>query len=151
MNARRRVGRRSIGGPETFSTAASRAHEAFGEFQSFLEADLRDRASDNIAAGDEALALHLAEGHFLNEDAAEIERYARAELAEASADLVERAGAFGAASPAELGPTADTDDRVVPGHSFKSTAALQHAQAGDKPHLIRVETRAGPRTAATGG
>ena len=90
-----------IGGPETFSTAASRAHEAFGEFQSFLEADLRDRASDNIAAGDEALALHLAEGHFLNEDAAEIERYARAELAEATADLVERAGEFGAATPAE--------------------------------------------------
>ena len=39
--------------------------------------------------------------------------------------------------------TADTDDRVVPGHSFKYTAALQHAKAGDKPHLIRVETRAG--------
>jgi prolyl oligopeptidase len=39
--------------------------------------------------------------------------------------------------------TADTDDRVVPGHSFKYTAALQHAEAGAKPHLIRIETRAG--------
>jgi prolyl oligopeptidase len=39
--------------------------------------------------------------------------------------------------------TADTDDRVIPGHSFKFAAALQAAQAGDAPILIRVETRAG--------
>ena len=45
--------------------------------------------------------------------------------------------------PAVLVMTADTDDRVVPGHSFKYIAALQHAKAGDKPHLIRIETRAG--------
>lgn len=45
--------------------------------------------------------------------------------------------------PAVLVTTADTDDRVVPGHSFKYTAALQAAQAGPKPHLIRIETRAG--------
>jgi prolyl oligopeptidase len=49
----------------------------------------------------------------------------------------------GAAYPAVLVTTADTDDRVVPGHSFKYTAQLQHANAGAKPHLIRVETRAG--------
>lgn len=49
----------------------------------------------------------------------------------------------GADYPAILVTTADTDDRVVPGHSFKYTAALQHAQIGDKPHLIRIETRAG--------
>jgi prolyl oligopeptidase len=45
--------------------------------------------------------------------------------------------------PATLVTTADHDDRVVPGHSFKFAAALQHAQAGDAPVLIRVETRAG--------
>lgn len=45
--------------------------------------------------------------------------------------------------PAILVMTADTDDRVVPGHSFKYTAALQHAAIGDKPHIIRIETRAG--------
>ncbi len=45
--------------------------------------------------------------------------------------------------PATLITTADTDDRVVPGHSFKFAAALQHAQAGDAPVLIRIETRAG--------
>lgn len=49
----------------------------------------------------------------------------------------------GVAYPAVLVTTADTDDRVVPGHSFKYTAALQHAEAGDRPHLIRIETRAG--------
>jgi prolyl oligopeptidase len=45
--------------------------------------------------------------------------------------------------PAILVTTADTDDRVVPGHSFKYTAALQAADLGPKPHLIRIETRAG--------
>ena len=45
--------------------------------------------------------------------------------------------------PAILVTTADTDDRVVPGHSFKYTAALQHSDIGDKPHLSRIETRAG--------
>lgn len=45
--------------------------------------------------------------------------------------------------PATLIATADTDDRVVPMHSFKYAAALQAAQAGDAPILLRVETRAG--------
>jgi len=45
--------------------------------------------------------------------------------------------------PAVLVTTADTDDRVVPGHSFKYAAAIQEAQAGDAPVLIRIETRAG--------
>ncbi len=45
--------------------------------------------------------------------------------------------------PAMLVTTADTDDRVVPGHSFKYTAALQASEVGNKPHLIRIESRAG--------
>ncbi len=45
--------------------------------------------------------------------------------------------------PATLVITADHDDRVVPGHSFKYAAALQAAQAGAAPVLIRIETRAG--------
>ncbi len=45
--------------------------------------------------------------------------------------------------PATLVTTADTDDRVVPGHSFKYAAALQAAQGGTAPILIRIETRAG--------
>lgn len=40
--------------------------------------------------------------------------------------------------------TADTDDRVVPLHSFKFAATLQTAApAGGNPLLLRVETRAG--------
>jgi len=45
--------------------------------------------------------------------------------------------------PATLVTTADTDDRVVPGHSFKFAAALQEAQSSPAPVLIRIETRAG--------
>ncbi len=45
--------------------------------------------------------------------------------------------------PATLVSTADHDDRVVPGHSFKFTAALQAAQAGSAPVLIEIETKAG--------
>lgn len=45
--------------------------------------------------------------------------------------------------PATLVTTADTDDRVVPGHSFKFAARLQESHTGEAPVLIRVETRAG--------
>jgi prolyl oligopeptidase len=45
--------------------------------------------------------------------------------------------------PPTLVTTADHDDRVFPGHSFKFAAALQAAQAGPAPVLIRIETRAG--------
>ena len=45
--------------------------------------------------------------------------------------------------PATLITTADHDDRVVPGHSFKFAAALQAAQAGPAPVLIEIETKAG--------
>jgi prolyl oligopeptidase len=44
--------------------------------------------------------------------------------------------------PATLVTTADYDDRVVPSHSFKFTAALQAAQGCSRPVLIRVETKA---------
>ena len=45
--------------------------------------------------------------------------------------------------PATLITTADHDDRVVPGHSFKFAATLQAAQAGPQPVLIEIETKAG--------
>lgn len=45
--------------------------------------------------------------------------------------------------PATLLMTAEFDDRVLPAHSFKFAAALQHAQAGGAPVLIRTETGAG--------
>jgi prolyl oligopeptidase len=49
----------------------------------------------------------------------------------------------GTCYPPTLVTTADHDDRVVPWHSFKFAAALQHAQACANPVLIRIETRAG--------
>jgi len=45
--------------------------------------------------------------------------------------------------PATLVTTADHDDRVVPAHSFKFAAALQAAQRGEAPILIRIDTDAG--------
>lgn len=49
----------------------------------------------------------------------------------------------GTSYPATLVTTADHDDRVVPAHSYKFISALQTAQAGDKPVLIRIQTKAG--------
>jgi prolyl oligopeptidase len=49
----------------------------------------------------------------------------------------------GVCYPATLVTTADTDDRVVPAHSFKFAARLQEVQACDEPVLIRIETSAG--------
>ena len=49
----------------------------------------------------------------------------------------------GTSYPATLILTGDHDDRVVPSHSFKFAAALQAAQSGPNPVLIRIETRAG--------
>jgi prolyl oligopeptidase len=43
--------------------------------------------------------------------------------------------------PATLITTADHDDRVVPAHNYKYAAALQAAQAGPAPILIRVDTK----------
>jgi prolyl oligopeptidase len=45
--------------------------------------------------------------------------------------------------PPTLVTTADHDDRVVPGHSFKFAARLQAMHGGDDPVLIRIESRAG--------
>jgi prolyl oligopeptidase len=45
--------------------------------------------------------------------------------------------------PATLITTAESDDRVVPAHSYKFAAALQRDTAGPKPVLIRIERGAG--------
>ena len=49
----------------------------------------------------------------------------------------------GTCYPPTLGFTADHDDRVVPGHTFKFIATLQAAQACANPILVRIETKAG--------
>jgi prolyl oligopeptidase len=49
----------------------------------------------------------------------------------------------GRAYPATLITTAEHDDRVAPAHSLKFAAALQACQAGERPVLLRVDSRAG--------
>lgn len=51
--------------------------------------------------------------------------------------------------PAILVTTADHDDRVVPAHSFKYAAALQAAQTGDDPVIIRIDTKSGHGASST--
>ena len=51
--------------------------------------------------------------------------------------------------PATLITTADHDDRVVPAHSFKYAAAMQAAQGGDNPVLIRIDTKSGHGASST--
>ncbi len=55
----------------------------------------------------------------------------------------------GTSYPATMITTADHDDRVVPAHSFKYAAALQHAQGGPAPILIRVETNSAHGASST--
>jgi prolyl oligopeptidase len=50
---------------------------------------------------------------------------------------------LGTKYPPTLIATADHDDRVVPGHSFKFAATMQADQGGPAPVLIRIETKAG--------
>jgi prolyl oligopeptidase len=49
----------------------------------------------------------------------------------------------GTVYPPTMVLTADHDDRVFPAHSLKFAAAMQYAQAGDAPILLRVESKAG--------
>jgi len=55
----------------------------------------------------------------------------------------------GVSYPATLVTTADHDDRVVPGHSFKFAATLQEKHKGRNPVLIRIETRSGHGASST--
>jgi prolyl oligopeptidase len=47
----------------------------------------------------------------------------------------------GTCYPPTIITTADHDDRVVPSHSYKFAAALQHDQGCGNPVLLRVETK----------
>jgi prolyl oligopeptidase len=51
--------------------------------------------------------------------------------------------------PATLITTADHDDRVVPGHSFKYAATLQTAASHENPVLIRIDTNSGHSASST--
>ena len=49
----------------------------------------------------------------------------------------------GTCYPPTLAFTADHDDRVVPGHTFKYVATLQAAQSCPNPIVVRIETKSG--------
>jgi len=51
--------------------------------------------------------------------------------------------------PSTLITTADHDDRVVPAHNYKYAAALQAAQAGPNPILIRIDTNSAHGASST--
>jgi prolyl oligopeptidase len=51
--------------------------------------------------------------------------------------------------PAILITTADHDDRVIPGHSFKYAATLQAAASHENPVLIRIDTNSGHSASST--
>jgi len=55
----------------------------------------------------------------------------------------------GSRFPSILVTTADHDDRVIPAHSFKYAAALQAAQIGDNPVIIRIDTKSGHGASST--
>ncbi len=104
----------AIGDPR-FRAAATVAQQAFAAYQSYLETVVRANPTEAYGCGGEAFEQYMALGHELTQSGAEIERYARAEFAEARARLVEGAGAFGArdwrdalAQSADHHPSAET-------------------------------------------
>jgi len=45
--------------------------------------------------------------------------------------------------PSTMIMTSDHDDRVVPAHSFKFAAQLQHVYKGERPMILRIEVKSG--------
>jgi prolyl oligopeptidase len=91
--------------------------------------------------------LDLLRFHLFTIGAAWISDYGNPEDPEQFAEMLAYSPLHGVRSgtryPATLVLTGDHDDRVVPLHSHKFAAALQHAQAGDQPILTRIEVSTG--------
>jgi hypothetical protein len=93
---------------------ADDAASAFVDFERYLEEELLQKPTYYYACGEEALELLLRKGHFIDEDAASVEKRAWSGLEENEAYLNEHAGEYGArdwkgalARLAELHPPAD--------------------------------------------
>lgn len=76
--------------------ACAAALAAVEEYAAWLDSDLRGRLRSSLACGEEAFALLLREGHFLEQSPDEVAAYAEAELAAAQAALEARAHEIGA-------------------------------------------------------
>lgn len=75
--------------------AAGQAARAFEAFRHYLDTDLSRRPSDAYASGPEVLDLVLRRAHFLDWSAEEIDVYARAQMEESTARLIEGVSVFG--------------------------------------------------------
>src|SRR5436190_5759041 len=104
--------------------------------------DLFDAVSPGVGVMDMLRFDQFTAGRFWVDDYGTPSKEAdfRTELAYSPYHII----AAGKAYPPLIAVTADTDDRVVPGHSFKYMAKLQNTDgAGTSPHLIRIDVRSG--------
>ena len=85
-----------------FLKAAETAASGFRQFRKYLTSELCCTPAETASCGEEAMAMYLEEGHFLDETGNEILSYAESELAEVSAYLAEHASDFGARNSAEV-------------------------------------------------
>jgi len=86
---------------EVLGLVAGRAARAFDEFGAFL-AEQRAEAPVSYAAGPDALARHLEDGHRLERSAVDIAEWAEHELTETDRQLRLHAAVHGVADPAGL-------------------------------------------------
>jgi hypothetical protein len=87
-----------------FKAAAERAAAAFQDFQTYLETELRYHPAAGYACREAAFDLTMRSGHFLQESAEEMVRYAEAQMAATEAYLGEHAADFGAKTWQEVLP-----------------------------------------------
>jgi uncharacterized protein (DUF885 family) len=86
---------------EDFLSAADRAAQAFSDHRVHLASELVGADTDRYACGPEAFDTYLRDGHFLEQSADEIVRYAEDQIAQAEAHLAQHAADFGASDPTE--------------------------------------------------
>jgi uncharacterized protein (DUF885 family) len=84
------------------ATLAEGCAKAFATHRAWLETDLAEGAAEDVSCGPEALDRYLRSGHFLDQNADEISRYAAAQMAEAEGRVAERVAALGGKSPDDL-------------------------------------------------
>jgi len=80
---------------QKFSDAADRSASAFYDFKEFLQSELQENATENYAAGEDALTLIIERGHFREESLDEIVSLAETKLQEAEKQLEAGAAEFG--------------------------------------------------------
>lgn len=88
---------------EAYQSAVRDAAHAFHEFQSWLAEELMQKATVPVGCGEQALSLHLTEGHCLKDEADDIAAYAQSEMQKAA----DRLTAFEKDDPQLVGQSLD--------------------------------------------